>query len=82
MRPLRTSQHTRWKYVELPLLRSCLQDDLVFAHGLHQGTALVNGIGQRFFEIDALARARRVEGDGRMREIRSADDHAIDVIAT
>ena len=57
-----------------------LEDDAVLAHGFHQGAAFGDGVGEGFFQIDALAGPGRVEGDERMPEIRRADDDAIDVL--
>ena len=64
-----------------PLLGAHLEDALVLPDRGDELFALGDGIGQRFFEVDVLARFGRGDGVGRMPEVGRDDEDAVEVLA-
>jgi hypothetical protein len=58
-----------------------LQDPRRLLHGVHEGGALVDRVGQRFLAVDVLAGIERVETRTHVPVIGRGDDDGVDVLA-
>ncbi len=61
------------------LLGAVLEHHSMSVHRFHQRTALLHGVGDRFFQIDILAGTDRRQGEQRMPMVWRGDRDSVDV---